>query len=1045
MRSRFMGTTGMRIVLAIVLSSALAVGVAWPAPQPAQADDTASVFIDPLEQTIDVGATTTVSIKVDAVTDLYGAEFHLTFNTDLLEVVDADPYTAGVQIAPGPFLPTTWPDTPPEGWEGDWPPTIWDEDAEAYVTYDPVDITINRVENGTIEFVFTLLNPAEPLSGGGVVANIAFHCKDEGTSILAWQNPVPGEDPVKLADDQANPISVTIAGATITNEIPPPEISDIKVTDVSDVAFVVSWVTNIEVTGQVEYSETIAGLEAGGTVVDDLRGAGVEDDTHYVIISGLDPEKTYYFDVISGTARDDNNGNHYTVTTGPTIGPPPHFYTVFGKAVKYDGTTPAEGAIIYISVVDNDGEGSLGTSQEMSALVDANGDWSKVLGTIREADLSDWFEFDRTGGGDNLSLVAQGAADGTASLTVTTTSSPRDAGTLTLVPNLPPIVDNVVASQRAGTGIVDISYDVKEQDEEDTSVTISFEYWNGVSYVPCTTVTGVGSKDVTLEFASYTGTWDAKADFDGQYMTDAKIKVIADDGKILGIGEGISSDFTLDTKAPTDVACSSPPNEATDVDLRPTLTASTATDPSTPLSYYFTIAEDIDFTTGVQNSGWLGADITTWVPPTMLSPDTDYWWKVKAKDSFGNESDYSTAFKFHTVTKILVEKEIVAGLNLFALEAEPDPPYTAASLLEEINNQGGNATEIYSWNEAYGWFDAYILGLPLPDFPIEVGRGYFIISSVKSTFTYMGYPLTAPPPEPVPPKVTDVSDVAFVVSWTTQSAVSGQVEYSDDPADLPGGGTTVEDTRGADFTGTTHYVIVGGLTPEATYYFDVISGGVRDDNNGNHYTVTLGPTLGPPPHYYTVLGKVLKSDGTTPAEGTIVYISVVDNDGTGSSGTSQEMSALVDANGDWNKVLGTIREADLSAWFTFDTTDGGDNLSLVAQGAADGTASLTVTTTSSPRDAGTMTLGLVVEKEIVAGLNLIALPIEPATPYTAKSLLEEINEQGGNATEIYSWNEAYGWFDAYILGLPLTPFSIEMGRGYFIISGVKSIWSIQSA
>ncbi|HEX77071.1 MAG TPA: PKD domain-containing protein [Dehalococcoidia bacterium] len=404
-----------------------------------------------------------------------------------------------------------------------------------------------------------------------------------------------------------------------------------KVTDVSNVAFVVSWVTAAVETGQVEYSDDPADLPGGGTTVEDARGAGFTDDTHYVIVSGLTPGTIYYYDIISGGVRYDNNGNHYTVTTGPTIGVPPPFYTVLGKAFKSDGTTPAEGTIVYISVVDNDGLGSSGTSQEMSALVDANGDWSKVINTIREADLSAWFKFDTTGGGDNLSLVAEGSGDGRTSLTVTTTESPRDAGSLVLQAN----VQNVTATQRADTGIVDISYDLTFAGP--TTDTISLEYWDGTDWVGCTTVGG----DVGAGIATGTGltaTWDAKTDFDGQYLT-SQIRVI---GAALGSGE--SGTFTLDTAVPTGVSQVSPADGATDIAVSPTLEA-TATDPSGPV-YYFEIAEDDAYTVNLQSSGWVGA---TWAPPTPLSANTLHYWRVKAKDAYGNESAFTADWTFTTV------------------------------------------------------------------------------------------------------------------------------------------------------------------------------------------------------------------------------------------------------------------------------------------------------------------------------------------------------------------------------------------------------------
>lgn len=114
--------------------------------------------------------------------------------------------------------------------------------------------------------------------------------------------------------------------------------------------------------------------------------------------------------------------------------------------------------------------------------------------------------------------------------------------------NTAPVVSDVAASQVNGT--VEISYQVT--DAEQSTVTISFQYWNGSAWVECATTTGEGGTSIGTGKA---GTWDAKADFGGQYMTDAKIKVIADDGQAANnVGTGESAAFTLDTRVAEEAA-----------------------------------------------------------------------------------------------------------------------------------------------------------------------------------------------------------------------------------------------------------------------------------------------------------------------------------------------------------------------------------------------------------------------------------------------------------------------------------------------------------
>ena len=125
-----------------------------------------------------------------------------------------------------------------------------------------------------------------------------------------------------------------------------------------------------------------------------------------------------------------------------------------------------------------------------------------------------------------------------------------------------------------------------------------------------------------------------------------------------------------------------------------------------------------------------------------------------------------------------------------------------------------------------------------------------------------------------------------------------------------------------------------------------------DDNDGHHYSVTTGPTIGLP-ESDTIYGQVFKSDGTTPAQGTIVYITLKDNNGLGSSGQAAMMSSLVESSGYWFANLGNARQADLSAYFVYSAS--GDKVMLLAKGAAEGCASQTVNT-SADAPAAPMTL-----------------------------------------------------------------------------------------
>jgi len=978
------------------------------------ATGTPSFILKPPAQSLAPGDTAIVNAVIEDVSGLYATEFHLDFDPTLLEVQDADAAIICMEIAPSDEL---FPFTPGAYY------TVGDENLY-YYSYSANDggyfiAPQCQADNdlGEIDYVIVLLSPegeayATPVSAsadGAVVATITLSCLDEGEASIDFTSSP------KLADTSGDPIAVDgFSGAGITIQIPPPEISDVTTSNVGNLSFTVSWITNVDTTGQINYGTSPDSLSSTAY---DSRGQATEDNTHHVTISGLNASTPYYFDVISAETADDNDGAHYEITTGPGLDfkmPDP----ITGTVYKIGGVTAAEGTIVYVNI---------GISQVLSTLVDSSGAWGLDIAAIRAADYQSYYTYSDS---DDITVEAQGSADGTASQVVTVATAKAGAPAMTLVPNYAPAVENVIASQDAGTGTVSIEYDVYDQDEDDTSAEVSFAYWNGTTYVTCTAVTDDGTKTVTTTSTHYTATWDAKTDFDGQYITDAKIKVIADDGNALGAGEGISDEFTLDTEGPTGIACSSPSNEATSVDVSPTLTAVEATDLSTPISYYFTIARDQTFETSVQESGWLSDN--TWVPSTRLqAPEVSYWWKVKAKDSFGNINE-GTASKLTTLAVVPVDVGLVDGWNIIALAVEPVEGYTASTLAAAINEQGGDVTQVFWWNAAAGSWDFYLVTMGFGnDFNIEVGYGYLLKNTTPTTWTYLGVPLSAEySVTTIEPQVTNVGNMSFTISWVSQNAEEGSVNYGTSASSLD---DTAYDDRGQTTVDDTHYVTITGLTASTPYYYEIVSGGTTYSNSGVPYEITTGPGLDfkmPDP----ITGTAYKTGGVTAAEGTIIYVSI---------GTSQKLSTLVDSSGAWGLDIAAIRAADYQSYYAHSDSD---NITVEAQGAADGLATQTVTVATAKAGAPAMEVSIAAEVSLVNGWNLIALPVEPATSYTANTMAAEINNQDGNVTQVFWWNAAAGSWDFYLVEMEFgNDFNVELGEGYLLKSTTASTWAVPSS
>jgi len=280
------------------------------------------------------------------------------------------------------------------------------------------------------------------------------------------------------------------------------------------------------------------------------------------------------------------------------------------------------------------------------------------------------------------------------------------------------------------------------------------------------------------------------------------------------------------------------------------------------------------------------------------------------------------------ITEIVIP--LTSGWNLVGIPSAMLPEgYTAQKMIDEINLQGGDCVEVVRWRN--GMWDSHIDEIPFNDFSINSGKGYFVRCLTASSWI----PGSNTGPAMINPVISNITDTSFVVSWTTSSSQTGYISYGTAPAVL---NMNSYDKRGTGISSTTHYIVVSGLSPLTTYYFDIICGGTIFNNNGNHFSITTGPTLGlPSPD--NVFGQVYKPGGTIYAEGTIVYLTIKDNDGSGSPGQSQKLSSIVDENGYWVVNLSTARFQDLSGYFIYSSTD---IIEINADGAVDGTSNKSI-------------------------------------------------------------------------------------------------------
>lgn len=86
------------------------------------------------------------------------------------------------------------------------------------------------------------------------------------------------------------------------------QLDNIQVSNQTSASAVISWTTTDSTDGCVRYGLTTF---LGDTACDPRA----DDDLHFVQMSGLTPDTTYYFEVASGGEVDSNGGSYYSFNT----------------------------------------------------------------------------------------------------------------------------------------------------------------------------------------------------------------------------------------------------------------------------------------------------------------------------------------------------------------------------------------------------------------------------------------------------------------------------------------------------------------------------------------------------------------------------------------------------------------------------------------------------------------------------------------------------------------------------------------------------------
>jgi hypothetical protein len=156
---------------------------------------------------------------------------------------------------------------------------------------------------------------------------------------------------------------------------------DIRITNITDVSFTVSWATDKETGGFILWGETENSLTKT-----ELNEISEISDTHSVTVQGLSPDKTYFFEISSDGADFDNNGIPWQITTGPDLLGQTIPNSISGTILTATGT-PAEKAIVYVT---------LAGASPLSTTTSQNGSWVIPISSARSQNLTSFININET-------------------------------------------------------------------------------------------------------------------------------------------------------------------------------------------------------------------------------------------------------------------------------------------------------------------------------------------------------------------------------------------------------------------------------------------------------------------------------------------------------------------------------------------------------------------------------------------------------------------------------------------------------------------------
>ena len=159
-----------------------------------------------------------------------------------------------------------------------------------------------------------------------------------------------------------------------TSASPDEAPSGVKITNITDKSFTVSWTTAKKVSGFVSYGESRSlGQTAGGEIA----------NVHSVFVNSLSPATNYYLKITSGQNAYGDKGEAYQVKTTQKLPSPKKNDIVFGTILDTLGK-PVPKVLVIVNVTG---------ASPLSTLSDTHGAWVIPLSTLKTSTLSGYASY----------------------------------------------------------------------------------------------------------------------------------------------------------------------------------------------------------------------------------------------------------------------------------------------------------------------------------------------------------------------------------------------------------------------------------------------------------------------------------------------------------------------------------------------------------------------------------------------------------------------------------------------------------------------------